>query len=97
MAASSVLGIWPVITDIEVCSWPATTDSTPRNIGLFLYCERYSISGYWNSCTDCQRHMIWLGGGPDTRPLGCTGGLLFCHVVVGPCSTGGLAFEKTTG
>ena len=40
--------------------------------------------GYWNSCKACQRHMLWLGAVPDTVPLGCTAGLLFCQVVLGP-------------
>jgi hypothetical protein len=46
------------MTDMEVCSWPGTTVSMPRNSGRFLKALKYSISGYWNSCTDCQRHMF---------------------------------------
>ena len=69
-ACRRTAGIWPVITDIELCSWPATTDSMPMNSGRFLSAVRYSMSGYWNSCIDCQRHMSWFGAVPDTRPFG---------------------------
>ena len=33
-AASSAAGIWPEMTDIDVCSWPGTTVSTsmPRRL-----------------------------------------------------------------
>src|SRR6185436_6099146 len=71
------------MTDIDECSWPATTDSTPMNRGLFRYVRRYSRSGYWYSCRDCQRHMFWLGAAPDASPLGCIGGTVFCQVVIG--------------
>ena len=27
------------------------------------------MSGYWNSCIDCQRHMFWFGDGACTRRL----------------------------
>src|SRR5262245_28660544 len=87
-------GIWPVITDIEVCSWPATTDSMPMNNGLLLSAERYSRTGYWNSWIDSQRHMFghggvlpgghWAGLTVEGVPLGCTVGILFTQVVVGP-------------
>ena len=33
---------------------------------------RYSSSGYWNSCTDCQRHMFRFAPEPDTSPFGVT-------------------------
>ncbi len=56
----------------------------PMKMGWFLYCARYSFCGYWNSWIDCQRHMFWFGALPDTSPFGCTGGMLFCHVVFGP-------------
>src|SRR5207244_4085928 len=46
-AVSSAAGIWPVITDMELCSWPATTDSMPMNSGRFLRALKYSTSGYW--------------------------------------------------
>ena len=65
-------GIWPLITDIEVCSWPATTDSSPMNSGWFCSAERYSSSGYWNSCIDCQRHMFWFGARAREVTLDCT-------------------------
>src|SRR5882724_4337460 len=44
----------------------------PKNSGRFLYALRYSINGYWNSCTDSQRHMLRFGLAPDTSPLGVT-------------------------
>src|SRR5262249_3717933 len=64
-AVSSATGIWPSMTDIEVCSWPGTTVSMPRNSGSCLSAFKYSMSGYWNSCTDCQRHMLRLGLVPE--------------------------------
>src|SRR5216110_2897613 len=82
VAVSSAAGIWPVMTDIDVCSWPGTTVWMPRNSGRFLYAFRYSMSGYWNSCTDCQRHMFLLGLVPDGSPLGVTPEL--SQVVFGP-------------
>src|SRR5258708_572163 len=66
---STEVGIWPVMTDIELCSWPATTDSMPRNRGRFLKALKYSMSGYWNSWIDCQRHMFLLGLVPETSPF----------------------------
>src|ERR1044072_3252467 len=54
------------------------------NSGLLFSAERYSSTGYWNSWTDCQRHMFWLGAAPDTVPFGVTAGLLVCQVVFGP-------------
>ncbi len=60
------------MTDIDECSWPATTDSMPRNSGRPFSAFRYSISGYWNSWIDCQRHMLRLGLVPDTSPFGVT-------------------------
>src|SRR5690242_2155371 len=72
------------MTDIELCSWPATTDSMPMKSGLSRSAERYSTTGYWNSCSDCQRHMFWFGAVPVGLPLTCTGGLLFCQLVFGP-------------
>src|SRR5262245_9952640 len=29
-------GIWPAMTEVEVCSWPGTTVSTPMNSGRFF-------------------------------------------------------------
>src|SRR5262245_44090134 len=83
VAVSSASGIWPEITDIDECSWPATTDSRPMNSGSCLNAFRYSTTGYWNSWIDCQRHMFWLGAVPLARPLGATGGVVFCQEVVG--------------
>src|SRR5262249_24349021 len=84
--ASSVAGIWPVMTDIEVCSWPGTTVSIPRNSGRFLSALRYSISRYWNSWIDCHRHMFRFGLVPGTSPFGVTPE--FSHDVVGPTPAG---------
>src|SRR5215831_18843124 len=70
------------MTDIEVCSCPGTTVSMPRKSGRFLNALRYSMSGYWNSWMDCQRHMFRLGLVPDGSPLGVTPE--FSHVVFGP-------------
>jgi hypothetical protein len=82
------------MTDIELCSWPATTDSMPMNSGLLFRAERYSRTGYWNSWTDSQRHMFGHGGvlpagqlasaTGDGVPFGCTAGMLFVHGVFGP-------------
>jgi hypothetical protein len=49
------------MTDIDVCSWPATIDSIPWKSGRSLRVAKYSIRGYSYSCTDCQRHM-YAGG-----------------------------------
>src|ERR1041384_887216 len=68
--------------DIEVCSCPGATVSRPRNSGRFLKALKYSISGYWNSCTDCHRHIFRFGVVPDASPLGVTPE--FSHVVFGP-------------
>src|SRR3954470_20686874 len=68
--------------DIDVCSWPGATVSRPRNSGRFLNALRYSISGYWNSCTDCHRHMLRFGLVPDASPFGVIPEL--SHDVFGP-------------
>src|SRR5215470_13108733 len=85
-AESSAAGIWPVMIDIEVCSWPGATVSRPRNSGRFLRALRYSMRGYWNSCTDCHRHMFRnvtpLIVVVDRSPLGVTPES--CHDVFGP-------------
>src|SRR5262245_16596130 len=60
MALPRAAGICPVITDIEACSCPATTDSRPMKSGRLRNAERYSRTGYWNSWTVCQRHMLVL-------------------------------------
>src|SRR5678816_4765171 len=70
------------MSDMEVCSWPGATVSRPRNSGRFLNALRYSMSGYWNSCTDCHRHMFRFGLAPDTSPFGVTPEV--SHVVFGP-------------
>src|SRR4051812_25678044 len=40
--------------------------------------------------------MFWFGAAPETRPFGCTAGLLFCQVVFGP-STVAPSVPSTTG
>src|SRR6185295_17731171 len=40
------------------------------------------MRGYWNSCTDCHRHMFRFGEVPDTSPFTVTPEL--SHVVFGP-------------
>ena len=72
----------------RVCSWPATTDSTPMNIGLLLSAERYSVTGYWNSWIDCQRHMTWLGARARHRALGLhAADCCSASVVCGPAAS----------
>src|ERR1044071_3689462 len=78
---SSAAGIWPVMTDIEMCSWPGPTLSMPRNSGRFRNALKYSTSGYWNSCSDCHRHMLRFGLTPETSPLGVMPDV--SHVVFG--------------
>jgi hypothetical protein len=69
---SSAAGICPVMTAIELCSWPATTDSRPMNSGRFLRAFRYSMIGYWNSWIDCHLHMLRFAPEPETSPFGVT-------------------------
>src|SRR5262245_26130138 len=83
------------MTDMEVCSWPATTDSRPMNRGTPLSLARYSITGYWNSCTDCQRHIsgfawllravVELPSPLPVLPLTAAAPMVAAHVVCGPC------------
>src|SRR3954471_4944897 len=70
------------MTDIDTCSWPGATVSRPRNSGIFLNALKYSMTGYWNSWTDCHRHMLRAGLTPDTSPFTTTPEA--SHVVVGP-------------
>src|ERR1043165_9369572 len=78
------------MTDMDECSCPGTTDSRPMKRGRLFRALKYSTIGYWNSCTDCQRHMLRAGLVPDTSPLGVTPE--FSHVVVGPrAATNGYA------
>src|SRR5262249_4056840 len=69
---SSEFGIWPVMTPIELCSWPGMTDSRPIQSGRFRSTLKYSMIWYWNCCTDCQRHMLRFGVVPETSPCGVT-------------------------
>src|SRR5262245_35883359 len=87
-AESSDAGICPVITDIDVCSWPGTTVSTPMNSGRFLSALKYSIRGYWNCWIDCQRHMFLLVGEPDGAP--CTEPLFTSPCGITPTSSQGV-------
>src|SRR4029079_5196416 len=71
-AVSSAPGIWPEMTDIDECSWPATTLSMPMNSGRLFSALKYSTSGYWNCWIDCHRHMLRFGVVPETSPCGVT-------------------------
>src|SRR5882672_2854780 len=53
------------------------------NSGRFRNALRYSIKGYWNSWTDCQRHMKLAPPAPLPSPLTLAEPMLSAQVVCG--------------